>query len=81
LIKAREALEVTLDCMGALSKPHELFGHGLQEDDINGIFKTLKELEAENARLKDEVKMLQYGATVSYQAGIYDAELKGKADE
>jgi cell division protein FtsB len=41
----------------------------------------IEELEAENARLKNEVKMLQHSATISYQAGIYDAELKGKADE
>ena len=41
----------------------------------------IEELEDENARLKDEVKMLQHAATISYQAGIYDAKLKGKADE
>jgi uncharacterized coiled-coil protein SlyX len=48
LAKAVEALEATLDCIGALSKPHELYGHGLQEDEIKGIFDTLAELKGED---------------------------------
>ena len=36
-----EALELVLDAIGALSKPHELYGWGLDKDDIDSIFTTL----------------------------------------
>jgi hypothetical protein len=42
-----EALELTLDAIGALSKPHELYGWGLDKDDIDGIFAALAKARGE----------------------------------
>jgi hypothetical protein len=42
-----EALELVLDAIGALSKPHELYGHGLDKDDIKGVFAALARARGE----------------------------------